>query len=72
MVSEFLGSKNKTCLIACSVLEEEIKKLISNDELDVDVVFISKHFHDDYVRLEKNLRPAIKNAPKEYSRKVMA
>ena len=61
----------KPCLVACSVLEDEIKKLINNGDLDVDVVFISKYFHDDYAKLEKNLRSAIENALKKYPRKVI-
>lgn len=65
-----VSQKTKPCLIACSVLEDEINKLIKNDLLDVDVVFISKYFHDDYVKLEKNLRAAIENTQKN-SRKVI-
>lgn len=66
-----MSQKTKPCLIACSVLEDEINKLIDDDELDVDVVFISKYFHDNYDKLEKNLRHAIEKTLKKYPKKVI-
>jgi hypothetical protein len=49
----------KPCLVACSVLKDEIKKLIKQGELDAEMVFVSKYFHVDYSTLEKNLRKVI-------------
>jgi len=46
-------------LVACSVLKKEIKKLIENDELDAEAIFVNKLLHEDYTKLEKNLRHAI-------------
>ena len=66
-----LTLKTKPCLVACSVFEEEIKKLIENDELDVDVVFVSKYFHEEFAKIEKNLRPVIEHALKHYPRNVI-
>jgi len=54
-----LNQKTKPCLVACSVLKKEIKKLIENDELDAEAVFVNKLLHEDYTKLEKNLRHAI-------------
>ena len=66
-----LIQKTKPCLVASSVLEDEIKQLIENDELDAEVVFVSKYFHDDYAKMEKNLRKVIENAIKHYPRNVI-
>lgn len=55
----------KPCLIACSVLKEEIQKLIKQGELDVNVVFVSKYFHVDFSLIETNLRQIIpQNLPR--------
>ena len=51
-----LKEKSKICLVACSVLKEEIQQLQKRGSLDVDVVFVSKFFHIDYTALENNLR----------------
>ncbi len=47
---------NKPCLVACSVLKQEIEKLQANGELQVEVIYLPKYFHVDYDLLEKNLR----------------
>lgn len=52
--------KAKPCLIACSVLREEIERLVEQGDLDAELVFGSKHFHMDYGLLEKDLRQIIK------------
>jgi hypothetical protein len=54
-----LTLNTKPCLVACSVLKDEIIKLINQGDLDADVVFVSKFFHVDYSTLEKNLRKVI-------------
>jgi hypothetical protein len=37
-------------------LKEEIKQLVKKGDLDVDLVFVSKYFHVDYLQVEQNLR----------------
>jgi hypothetical protein len=54
-----LKKKQKPCLISCSVLKEEIERLVNQGDLDVEVVFVSKYFHVDYELLEKNLRKVV-------------
>ena len=66
-----MTQKTKPCLVACSVLQDEIKKLIENDELDAEVVFVSKYFHEEYAKIEKNLRPVLENTLKHYPRNVI-
>ena len=66
-----MSQKSKPCLVACSILKDEIKKLIKNKELDVETVFVSKYLHEDYTKIEKNLRPAIEQALKKYPRNVI-
>ncbi len=61
-----MNNKSKPCLVACSVLREEIEQLIEQGELDVELVFVSKYFHVDYAQIEKNLRPVLKRAIERY------
>ena len=53
--------KAKPCLVSCSVLKEELEKLVKQGDLDVDLVFVSKYFHVDYALLEENLRKVVEN-----------
>ena len=64
MRAVFLERKTKPCIIACSVLREEIEKLVEQGELDADLIFVSKYFHVDYGQIEKHLRPVIEKALK--------
>ena len=57
-----MKEKSEICLVACSVLKEEIQRLIKQGKLDCNVVFVSKNFHIDYALLEKNLRKTIERA----------
>jgi hypothetical protein len=66
-----MNPKTKPCLAACSVLKQEIKKLIENDEMDAEVVFVRKYFHDDYVKMEKSLCKVIENAIKHYTKNII-
>ena len=50
-----MTEKAKPCLVSCSVLREEIEKLVKQGDLTVESVFVSKYFHVDYAQLEKNL-----------------
>ena len=57
-----MGKKTKPCLVSCSVLREELKKLVKQGDLDVDLVFVSKYFHVDYDFLERNLRKVVEKS----------
>ena len=62
---------NRPCLVACSVFKEEIKKLVNEGELDTEFIFVSKYFHIDYTQIEKNLRPVIEKALKDFPENVI-
>ena len=66
-----MTEKAKPCLVSCSVLKEEIKKLVKQGDLDVDLVFVSKYFHVDYALIEKNLRQVITNSLHHFSGPVI-
>ena len=66
-----INQKRKPCLVSCSVLKEEIKKLVQQGELDVELVFVSKYFHVDYALIERNLRPVIEKVLKSYPNNVI-
>jgi hypothetical protein len=57
-----LCEKAKPCLVSCSVLKEELEKLVKQCDLDVDLVFVSKYFHVDYEVLERNLRKVVEKS----------
>ena len=61
----------KICLISCSVLKEEIEKLVKSGDLDAELVFVSKYFHVDYALLEKNLRRVVKNCLPRFPGKIV-
>lgn len=61
-----MKNKKKPCLVACSVLKEEIKQLIDQGELDAETIYVSKYFHVDYAQIEKNLRPVLRRAIMQY------
>ena len=54
--------KAKPCLVSCSVLKEELEKLVKQGDLDVEMVFVSKYFHVDYALLEENLRKVVEKS----------
>jgi hypothetical protein len=66
-----MRQKTKSCLIACSVLKDEIDKLVQSGELDVDLRFVSKYFHVDYAQVEKHVRLVVENALKQYPGNVI-
>ncbi len=61
----------KPCIVACSVLEGEIEKIVQKGDLDADLLFVSKYFHVDYEQIEKHLRPVIERALKQSSGNVV-
>ncbi len=54
-----MSERAKPCLVSCSVLKEELQKLVKEGALDLDLVFVSKYFHVDYGILERNLRKVV-------------
>ena len=66
-----MKNQSKPCLVACSVLREEIKQLIDQGELDAEIIYVSKYFHVDYAQIEKNLRPVLKRAIEQYPGNVI-
>jgi hypothetical protein len=66
-----LKEKSEVCLVACSVLKEEILQLQKQGSLNVDVVFVSKFFHIDYAALEKNLRKVLEQTQKRFKGKIV-
>jgi hypothetical protein len=66
-----MTQNTKPCLVACSVLKEEIQQLIKQRDLDAELVFVSKYFHVDYAQIEKNLRPAIEKALQRHPNRVI-
>ena len=66
-----MNNKSKPCLVACSVLKEEIEQLIKQGELNVELVLVSKYFHVDYTQIKKNLRPVLKRAAERYPGNVI-
>ena len=66
-----MKNKTKTCIVACSVLKDEIETLVKKGELDADLLFVSKYFHVDYAQIEKHLRPVIERALKSNPENVI-
>jgi hypothetical protein len=62
-----LPSEPRPLLISCGILREEIEKLIEENRLDVEVVFLDAGLHAVYAELEKALTSALEehadNAP---------
>lgn len=66
-----MNEKQKPCIVACSVLKDEIDKLLKEDKLFADVQYVSKYFHVDYAEIEKHLRPVIEKALKSHPKNVI-
>ena len=66
-----MTDKAKVCLVSCSVLKEELQRLVKQGTLDAELVFVSKYFHVDYEALEKNLRKVIETTLKRFSGKLV-
>jgi hypothetical protein len=63
--------KSKICLVACSVLKEEIWRLQKQGILETEVVYVSKFFHIDYSTLENNVRKVIEQTKKRFNGKIV-
>ena len=59
-----VNQPSRVCLVSCSVLKEEIKQLVKQGDLDVDLVFVSKYFHVDYAQVEQNLLRVLEETQK--------
>jgi hypothetical protein len=66
-----MKQKTKPCIISCSVLKDEIKKLVKEGKLNADLLFVNKYFHVDYAQIEKHLRPMIERALKSHPGNVV-
>ena len=66
-----IKDKTKPCLVSCSVVKDEIEKLVQKGEINAELVFVSKYFHVDYVELEKNLRRVIEKTIKRFPGNVI-
>lgn len=66
-----MNKEDRVCLVSCSVLREELEKLVKHGNLDADLVFVSKYFHVDYELVEKNLRRVLDHTLKDTNRKVV-
>ena len=66
-----MKDKVKPCLVACSVLKDEIDLLVQRGDLDVEIVYVSKYFHVDYPILEKNLRLVLEKTIQRFPKNVI-
>lgn len=66
-----MNKESKFCLVSCSVLREELEKLVKEGDLDAELVFVSKFFHVDYAELEKNLRKVLGHTLKRFKGQVI-
>ena len=63
--------RTKTCLVSCSVLKDEIRQLMNQGDLNVDLVLVSKYFHTDYAQVEQNLRRVLEKTRQRYGNIVL-
>jgi hypothetical protein len=70
-VCRVMSRKSKVCLVSCSVLKDELQRLVTDGRLDAELVFVSKYFHVDYETLEKNLRKVLEATLKRFNGKVV-
>ena len=66
-----MNKEDKLCLVSCSVLREELEKLVKGGGLDAELVFVSKFFHVDYAELENNLRKVLEHTLKRLNGQVI-
>jgi hypothetical protein len=66
-----LTEKSKICLVACSVLKQEIQQLQKQGRLDAEVIYVSKFFHIDYSAVENNVRKVLEQTKKRFNGKIV-
>ena len=65
------SSPEKVCIVACSVLKDELQKLVKEGKLNAELVFVSKYFHVDYAAVESNLRKVLEQTKKRFRGKIV-
>jgi hypothetical protein len=68
---ETVAKNPEICIVSCSVLKEELQKLVKSGSLDAELVFVSKYFHVDYEQVEKNVRKVLQATLKRFNGKVV-
>jgi hypothetical protein len=68
---ETVAKNLEICIVSCSVLKEELQKIVKSGSLDAELVFVSKYFHVDYEQVEKNLRKVLEATLKRFKGKVV-
>ena len=66
-----MKEEKKVCIVACSVLKEEIQQLQKQGSLDAETVFVSKFFHIDYAAVESNVRKVLEQIQKRFKGKIV-
>ncbi len=66
-----MGEAERVCIVSCSVLKDELQRLVKEGRLDAELVFVSKYFHVDYDAVEKNLRKVLETTLKRFRGKVV-
>ncbi len=66
-----MAKETGVCIVSCSVLKEEIQRLIKQGSLNAETVFVSKFFHVDYATLENNLRKVLEQTKKRFKGKIV-
>jgi len=61
----------KPYLICCGILKKEVEKLIEDNQLPVEPVFLEAGLHVDYDELEEHLTQAIEECSKDSSRGII-
>jgi hypothetical protein len=61
----------KPCIVSCSILREEITRVVEQEAWDVDLHFLDERLHFDYTRLHKALSGTLEKLTKKCSRGVI-
>lgn len=64
-----MSGKERPFVISCSILRDELQKLIKTGQLDVEVRYLGARLHYDYKRLEKALEASLEKAVRNQHRK---
>jgi hypothetical protein len=61
----------KPCIVSCSILREEITRVVEQESLDVDLHFLDEKLHFDYSRLHKALSGTLEKLTRKCSGSVI-
>jgi len=64
-----MNGKEKPFVLSCSILRDEIQKLIMTGQLDIEVRYLGARLHYDYKRLEKALEKSMEKTVRNQARK---